>query len=158
MGERERAAVFNALFSLGAFSSGSGSGDSGSGARVLDVFAGSGALGFEAISRGAASVDFVENNAKTREIIKRNVRQVPAKSEVYNSLPAGQQYDIIFSDAPYDEPQWELVAKLPELLAAGGCLVVSHAKTEPIPSSALEGLRSVYSKTFANAQIDIFVK
>jgi len=142
MGERERAAVFNVLFSLGVLAE----------ARVLDVFAGSGALGLEAISRGAVSVDFVENNPKTREVIKRNAAALgvePVKSE---------SYELIFSDAPYDEPQWELVAKLPGLLAEGGCLVISHSKSEQIPEFVVAGLKNVYSKTFAAAQIDIFMK
>lgn len=187
---------------------------------MLDMFAGSGALGLEALSRGASSVDFVENNAKTRGIIKRNVQilfqtdcssttsKTPVATGVFASrsraaalrkplavgpqqnlpigeplaidlrmasasgtevasvsttLQTGEIYDVIFSDAPYDRPQWELVVKLPEMLAEGGRLVVSHAKNEPIPDFAAEkfaaeDLRNVYSKTFAGAQIDIFVK
>lgn len=177
MGERERAAIFNALFSLGGVE----------GARVLDMFAGSGALGFEALSRGAASCDFVENNAKTREIIAKNAANLPkqalwpASDEATRALaslsaeadsphivisrhksllglPTDNRYDVIFSDAPYDEPQWELVGELPKMLDEGGKLVASHAKEEQIPEIAVAGLANVYSKVFAGAQVDIFVK
>ncbi|MDR0979931.1 MAG: RsmD family RNA methyltransferase [Candidatus Nomurabacteria bacterium] len=199
MGERERGAIFNALFSLGGFE----------GARVLDVFAGSGALGLEAVSRGAASVEFVENNPKTREIIKNNISAIlptPARSTtslghegasaplgaataspIHPAVPSGsveprgldinprstlgesnsrgaeQQYEIIFSDAPYDKPQWGLVAELPGRLASGGKLVISHAKTTPIPDELVAdfaslGLEKVYEKTFAAAEIEIFRK
>ena len=180
MGERERGAVFNALFSLGTLE----------GAHVLDCFAGSGALGFEALSRGAMTVDFVENNAAVRAVIKRNAAKTDAKSrvKVFTKQPNSdgvacarrhgadaprsqaaafrdasldyfcENYDLIFSDAPYNDPQWELVAKLPEMLARGGRLVISHAKTSPIPADVVAGLRNVYTGTFAGAQIDIFVK
>jgi len=148
MGERERGAVFNALFDV-------------SGLRVLDCFAGSGALGFEALSRGALVADFVENNKRVRAIIAANASRLDVESRVGTliGLPVeAGQYDLIFSDAPYDNPQWELVATLAGLLDKGGRLVISHAKTTPIPDVVVQGLKKTYSKTFAGAQLDIFTK
>ncbi len=68
MGSREKLALFNALISAGA--------DFSPSTRVLDLYAGSGALGLEAISRGAGSAVFVDNNAKARAAIKENIKSL----------------------------------------------------------------------------------
>ena len=102
MGDREKLALFNSL------------GDSIKGAVVLDLFAGSGALGLEALSRGAKDVDFVENSRKAVLSIKSNISAL----EVSNStnifaqdvkvfldyaLTNPKKYDIILIDPPYDK-------------------------------------------------------
>ncbi len=84
--------------------------DSLEGARVLDLFAGSGALGLEALSRGAASVDFVENGSASLHALKANVAALRARrrSRIFKrdaipfveALPEGA-YDITFADPPY---------------------------------------------------------
>ena len=80
------------------------------GARVLDLFAGSGALGLEALSRGAASADFVENGRSALHALKANIARVRAGRitrvftkdalEFMSGLEAGR-YDIAFADPPY---------------------------------------------------------
>jgi 16S rRNA (guanine966-N2)-methyltransferase len=80
------------------------------GSRIVDLFAGSGALGLEALSRGAASVDFVENDARTLAVLKGNVELLGAgeAAVVHRSdalrfvrdLPVAA-YDIAFADPPY---------------------------------------------------------
>ncbi|MCL2371181.1 RsmD family RNA methyltransferase [Candidatus Saccharibacteria bacterium] len=161
MGERERGAIFNALFDVSEL-------------HVLDCFAGSGALGFEALSRGALTADFVENEARARVIIQENAAKLDVKSRarmfkvppIRGRCPPTERmdacrnlrYDLIFSDAPYTDPQWELVETLPDLLMDGGRLVISHSKEEPIPDAVVVGLENTYSKIFAGAQIDIYVK
>lgn len=102
MGDREKLALFNSL------------GDSIKGAVVLDLFAGSGALGLEALSRGAKDIDFVENSRKAVLSIKSNISAL----EVSNStnifvqdvkvfldyaLANPKKYDIILIDPPYDK-------------------------------------------------------
>jgi 16S rRNA (guanine966-N2)-methyltransferase len=79
------------------------------GARVLDLFAGTGALGIEALSRGAASAVFVENNRAAVEAIRANLTSTLLQGDVYprdifSYLAKGAQpgeFDIIFADPPY---------------------------------------------------------
>ena len=73
--------------------------------RVADLFAGSGALGFEALSRGAAHAVFVENDAKAAAAIRRNAEKLDASMQVLASsalaLPRVEPFDLIFADPPY---------------------------------------------------------
>ena len=73
--------------------------------RVADLFAGSGALGFEALSRGVASVTFVESNRKAAEVIRRNAERLGTEVRVISgsalALPRSQSFDLILADPPY---------------------------------------------------------
>src|SRR5436190_7902127 len=73
--------------------------------RVADLFAGSGALGFEALSRGAGSVAFVESDSKAAAIIQRNAERLGAAAQVLAgsalSLPRSEPFDLVFADPPY---------------------------------------------------------
>ena len=75
--------------------------------RVADLFAGSGALGFEALSRGAASVTFVEKDLKATGAIRRNAEKLGASAQmqIINgsalALPPSAPFDLIFADPPY---------------------------------------------------------
>jgi 16S rRNA (guanine966-N2)-methyltransferase len=73
--------------------------------RVADLFAGSGALGFEALSRGAASVTFVEKDPAAAAIIRRNAEKLGAKFQLLTisalALPRSEPFDLIFADPPY---------------------------------------------------------
>jgi 16S rRNA (guanine966-N2)-methyltransferase len=73
--------------------------------RVADLFAGSGALGFEALSRGAASATFVEQDAKVVAAIRRNAEKLSASVQILGSsalaLPQVEPFDLIFADPPY---------------------------------------------------------
>lgn len=80
------------------------------GAKFLDLFAGTGAVGLEAISRGASGVTFVEMNAKHLEILRKNIeafRKLPlaelVRSDAYRYVDcyAGTGFDIVFADPPY---------------------------------------------------------
>ena len=79
------------------------------GAKVLDAFAGSGALGIEALSRGAEHVDFVEKNAACLRTLKSNLAIVETdnytliKGDVLKSFGMLKKYDIVFLDPPYEE-------------------------------------------------------
>src|SRR3984885_5354778 len=85
------------------------------GARVLDLFAGTGALGIEALSRGAASATFVEENKEAVQCIRDNlshchlqgdVRQIDFFSSLQN--PPAEPFDIIFADPPYKKTSGKL--------------------------------------------------
>ena len=108
------------------------------GARVLDLYAGTGAIGIEAISRGAAHVTFVETDARARRLIDENLR-LCGLSDRYviirtpQSLPAGS-IDLAVLDPPYDVPDLTVsIAAAEPLLAPGGLLVLEHARRRPIP-------------------------
>ena len=114
-------------------------------ARVLDLFAGSGALGIEALSRGAASAVFVERDPDAVRAIERNLDRLrltgarvvrgDALRTVAQEATAGAKYDLVLVDPPYgmlNEIQPRLARHLPPLLAVGGLLVLeTGARTEP---------------------------
>jgi 16S rRNA (guanine966-N2)-methyltransferase len=115
------------------------------GVRVLDLFAGSGALGIEALSRGAMSAVFVERDPDAVRTIERNLDRLRLtgarviRGDVLNAIAqeviAGAKYDLVLVDPPYgmiNEIQPRLARHLPSLLAADGLLVVeTDARTEP---------------------------
>lgn len=99
------------------------------GIHVLDLFAGSGAFGLEALSRGASHVTFVENDRKALEAITANIKAFDAEKavsvirlDVYKWLSgASGAYDLVFADPPYDEER--TLAKLPDILFSSGLLL-----------------------------------
>ena len=114
--DRVREAVFNALYSLD---------DAVDGATVLDLFAGTGALGLEALSRGAASVTFVENNRQAAAALAVNIdalgfadRSTVVRSDARRWVSTARPVDVAFLDPPYDFSDWEsLLSSLPAGLA-----------------------------------------
>jgi 16S rRNA (guanine(966)-N(2))-methyltransferase RsmD len=113
------------------------------GLRVADLYAGSGALGIEALSRGAASAVFVESDRRAAEVIRENVATVGAEhAEVVQSdaIPwlrsaAAARFDLVFCDPPYDaagsltQPLSEL---LPLATAPEARIVTESAKRNPL--------------------------
>jgi 16S rRNA (guanine966-N2)-methyltransferase len=109
--------------------------------RVADLFAGSGALGLEALSRGAASATFVENNPKAIAVIRRNGAKLGAEGRVNVlaasalGLPRSEPFDLIFADPPYAEGSGNAVVASVDAanwLAAGGWLVIETARGEAV--------------------------
>jgi 16S rRNA (guanine966-N2)-methyltransferase len=97
------------------------------GLAILDLFAGTGSIGFEFASRGASRVDMVENNANTTAYLRRtckglgmdNVRIFRSDVSRYLSQCKGN-YDLVFADPPYD---LDIIPALPELVLNAGILV-----------------------------------
>jgi 16S rRNA (guanine966-N2)-methyltransferase len=117
-------------------------------ARVLDLFAGSGALGLEAMSRGAASVVFVDSDAAAVMTVRRNAVRVIGDKERFRIMPMPAlravralrgTFDVVLVDAPYDRGAREELAALMQrsLVAADGVVVVEHRSGEeaPLPGS-----------------------
>ncbi len=104
--DRVREAIFNLLINGGY---GGGHGNPVAGARVLDLFAGTGALGLEALSRGAAEVTFVDDGAKALALIRANVAKMRAEGETRVlrqdatrlGVNPGPPYGLVFVDPPY---------------------------------------------------------
>lgn len=151
MGERVRSAVFNSLGSLV------------DDAVVLDAFAGSGAVGLEALSRGAKQATFVEKNRVASKIIKENCKLLGVGDEavvinttVNNWLETStpQEYDIIFADPPYHDLQLSTVERLFELLKVGGSMILSHTGRGGTPTKT--GIVVVDNRSYGNACITFY--
>lgn len=117
------------------------------GVRVLDLFAGTGALGLEALSRGAARVAFVDDGAAARALLRENVEKSRAmgatdiwRRDATNLGPnRGAGYDLIFLDPPYGQRLGEaaLASALAGNWLAPGALVVWEEDTTPLPPPGL---------------------
>ena len=114
------------------------------GAHVLDLFAGTGAIGLECLSRGAASAVFVDENKGACDVIRRNIAKTRLTgttvnhSDVFRMLPLlqrdGKQFDLIFADPPYThcDADTDFVAKL---LAEEALPTLLHAESHLILES-----------------------
>jgi 16S rRNA (guanine966-N2)-methyltransferase len=111
------------------------------GARVLDLYAGSGALGIEALSRGAESAVFVEKDAKAVAAIERNLAAVGVDAPILRQpverfLAAAEgPYDLIFCDPPYDSASrlaGALAERLPVVTPPGARIVTESDKRNPL--------------------------
>ena len=126
MGDRVRSGMFASLASRGALS----------GARVLDAFAGTGAVGLEALSRGASSVVFIESDKVAAKVIQQNIDTlgVGDRAKVINTTVANwlqtrdltDEFDLILADPPYNRPQFSTVFRLAEALKSKGLMVLSY--------------------------------
>jgi 16S rRNA (guanine(966)-N(2))-methyltransferase RsmD len=118
------------------------------GARVLDGFAGTGALGIEALSRGAVSVVFVERDRRAQTLIAANlahcrvetgynlVRSAFDRSIASLQASATEPFDIVLLDPPYAIPGDTALLGVDALLAPGGVVVLEHARRAPSPEQA----------------------
>jgi 16S rRNA (guanine966-N2)-methyltransferase len=118
------------------------------GARCLDLFAGTGALGIEALSRGAARVDFVERDARLAQQLRDNlVRLKQADASVRNAdavsllaEPPQLAYDLVFLDPPFDADLWDAAAQRLEAhgwLSANALVYIeSPASVTPSPPAS----------------------
>jgi 16S rRNA (guanine(966)-N(2))-methyltransferase RsmD len=135
--DRVREALFSSLSSLTDLS----------GARVLDLFAGTGAVGLEALSRGAAHALLVEQDQKTVRVIRANISALGATGAqivtgkvttvLANGAPA-EPYDIVFVDPPYAMGEVELAEALAGLVTGGwlapeAVLIVERSSRSPEP-------------------------
>jgi len=120
--------------------------------RIADLFAGSGALGFEALSRGATSATFVESDSQAAGVIRRNAERLGASALVLTSsalaLPESDPFDLIFADPPYAAGSGSaVVAAVTKAgwLAPGSWLSVETARDDKIDPGDLvvEAMRDV---------------
>ena len=130
------------------------------GATVLDLFAGSGAMGLEALSRGAASCVFIEQSRAACRTINENLdhlqlRGTVIQQDALRALAAERRtYDLVLCDPPYDYAQHDRLAPyLPAVLAPEGLLVYeTAAKVEP----QIEGLTIRTSRKYGSARLTLF--
>jgi 16S rRNA (guanine966-N2)-methyltransferase len=131
-----------------------------SGAQVLDLYAGTGALGIEALSRGAASALFVERDPRAAAAIEHNLRslgleQPVRRQDALRFLARGEgTYDLVFCDPPYDSvPRiaGPLAERLPALLARGARIVTESDKRTPLEL----GFPLLAERTYGDTRIAI---
>ena len=127
------------------------------GARVLDGYAGTGAVGIEAVSRGAAHVTFIENNRRAAALIGENLKACGVEEgytircadviAALNGLPAADTFDLILLDPPYDiENVTAALDAAAGRVARDGLVVLERAtRREPAEPAALRRVRDVKS-------------
>lgn len=139
--DRVRESIFNLLIN-------GGHGNRVQGARVLDLFAGTGALGLEALSRGAGSVAFVEDGKTALALLRRNIAlmRAEAETEVWrrDATQLGENrtsgFDLVFLDPPYGKGLGEkaIAACLAGGWLAPGAVLVWEEGRPPVPPAALD--------------------
>ncbi|MFN3347255.1 MAG: 16S rRNA (guanine(966)-N(2))-methyltransferase RsmD [Candidatus Bipolaricaulaceae bacterium] len=156
--DRVRTALFDTL------------GEAVRGARVLDLFAGTGAVALEALSRGAAGATLVDSSAKAVRIIRANVRalgyqdrveviQGDAVKAVEELARQGRRYDFVFVGAPYTAPEltlsalWALAAHTP--LRPGAWVVVESFHKEQ-PADVFPPLTQVSSRVYGETRLTYY--
>ena len=137
--DRAREATFNSLVSLGAVE----------GAKVVDLFAGSGAMGIEALSRGAASCAFLERDRNALDSIRYNIKTLQLtdnttvlSGDVMTHVVALRNVDLVLADPPYDFDRWTDLLTVLNLVLAPGGVVVTESGREIQPPEGWEAIRS----------------
>ena len=144
------------------------------GAKVLDLFAGTGALGLESASRGATRVDLVERDRSAFGLLEQNVKSslssfekqgIPQRIQAHNLdaqrylKSAGAGYDLVFIDPPYDFPNSELeqlLVAIADLISQEGLVIVERAsRSEQLEVQSLE-LQN--TKTYGDTAVWIYEK
>jgi len=141
------------------------------GKKVLDLFAGSGNLGLEALSRGADSAVFVDNSRLCAQIIKENIRKTRmdekaqvVQSDVFRAIQdfgrQGMQFDIILLDPPYAQDFVNKTLQMIEengIIVENGLVAVEHIESEPVPDR-IGSLMKVRSKHYGDTVFSFFVR
>lgn len=143
--------MFNALSSLGAVDD----------AVVVDLFAGSGALGIEALSRGATSCTFVESNSAAASCIRANIRHLGLEDRStvvmarVESVPASLgRVDLVLADPPYDYDRWEeLLQSIEPVLSDGAVVVIESGSDIQSLIGELEGWSVVRVKRYGRTWV-----
>jgi 16S rRNA (guanine966-N2)-methyltransferase len=135
------------------------------GAHVLDLFAGSGALGIEALSRGAGAATFVDSSAAAIAAVRRNLRELGIEAEVRRQSASAflggargdaRQYDLVFLDPPYRHATTlgrEFSRALAPVLAPGARVVAESDRRAPLE---LEGLQRLDERRYGDTLIRIY--
>ncbi|MFG1929524.1 16S rRNA (guanine(966)-N(2))-methyltransferase RsmD [Mycobacterium sp. NPDC048908] len=155
--DRVRESLFNVLTSRIDFT----------GAAVLDLYAGSGALGLEALSRGATSAVFVESDTRAAAVVAKNIAALGVRSADVRRGPvaavlaggATRPVDLVFADPPYDAPGAEVEAMLTALDTGGwaraGTVVVVERGTQAPELLWPDGWRPWPTRRYGDTRIEL---
>jgi len=153
MSSRVRGSLFNII------------GDELIGAEVLDSFAGTGSLGFEALSRGSKYVTFIERDRVASKMLDNNIESlgvgnittaVNAGVSTWINKNRGKLYDIIFADPPYNDLQLSTVSDLISLLKTNGLMVLSYPGRSELPT--VYGVVVVDNRSYGTAALTFYRK
>ncbi len=134
-------------------------------AEVLDVFAGSGSLGIEAISRGAKKVTFIDRDRSACKILVDNITTLNISSlttvvqigaSTWINKNQDKSYDIIFADPPYNDMQLSTVSRLGGLLNPNGLMVLSYLGKDEVPT--VDGIVVVDNRSYGTASLAFYRK
>jgi 16S rRNA (guanine966-N2)-methyltransferase len=137
--------------------------------RVLDLYSGTGSLGLEALSRGAKSVDMVEVNPRSIQIIRKNLGILRVEDEVrihkdeairYLQKYAGQPYDVLLIDPPFPLKICEKTLEAVSSSAAAdksSIIIIEHSRHEPL-SDAIKTLTRVDSRSYGDKLLAFYEK
>ena len=148
MSDKMRGALFNSLGDI-------------SGLHILDAFAGTGALAFEAVSRGAAGAVLLENDRNAQRTIAENIALLGLDDCKLVRAAAGpwlttteEKFDLILLDPPYDNLQNGLLERLAQRLNPAGMLVLSWPGKQPPPT--LNSLKLTDSKHYGDSSLHFY--
>jgi 16S rRNA (guanine966-N2)-methyltransferase len=146
--DKVREAVFNALGSL----------DLVDGARVLDLFAGTGAMGIEALSRGAAHCTFVESDRKALEVLRTNLRvlgleqrSTVVSGDATSSMVSAHAASLVIADPPYGFDAWPAVVRN---LSPGAFVVIESGSPIVVP----DGWESQREKRYGRSVVTFLTR
>ena len=151
MSERVRGSLFNIINSQL------------SDADILDVFAGTGSLGLESLSRGAKSAMFVERDRLASKILAENISTLKVGSiaiavqigvSTWIDKNSDKKFDFIFADPPYNDMQFSVISRLGGLLKPNGVMVLSHPTKTEIPP--FDGLTVTDSRNYGTANLTFY--
>jgi 16S rRNA (guanine(966)-N(2))-methyltransferase RsmD len=136
------------------------------GRRALDLFAGSGQLGIEALSRGAASAQFVDESRQAISVINKNLEKTRLKDKASVShtdsvsfiKSTDKQFDLFFIDPPYNKGLVTKVLPLCAEKAADGALVICETANEEILPEDIEGLSFVRRYKYGKTALTVYRK
>lgn len=152
MSDKVRGAIFNMLGDIG-------------GLKLLDAFAGSGALALEAISRGASHVTAIDIDKNAHQAVQNNARSLGIQKQVkairanvgsWSDNNPDAVFDIVLCDPPYDKLRLPLLAKLTRHLGSGGLLVLSWPGRAELPE--FEDMKNVAAKNYGDASLAVYRK
>lgn len=137
------------------------------GSRVLDLFAGTGALGLEALSRGAAGAVFVDQNAEAVRIIRTNIRRlgVDAQAEVLQGnvvqvlrrlAGRGFCFDLLFMDPPYGRGLIETTLPHLGVLAEAGALLIAEHPAKEFPPESSAQWRRIDTRFYGDTALSFY--
>lgn len=133
-------------------------------AKFLDLFAGSGAMGIEAVSRGAKQATFVEKDRKAAFCIRENLQTCRVEAKVFQTdcenaikrfADKKERFDIIYVDPPYTLPIESILENLPSILEENGLILLEQSKKTKILAPKLQ---QVDERNFGDTTIYFFVK
>ena len=150
MSDKMKGAIFNALGDL-------------SDLKVLDAFAGSGGLGYEALSRGADYVVLVDYDRQAQKCIVTNIDslKIGDKAKVISAdigswlKTSSEQFDVILADPPYDSIKLNLISALAERLNPGGIFVLSYPGKQTPPT--IDNFKIISNKNYRDSQLIFYI-